>query len=193
MALLPGHKHVTVIIDPWEYERANDVGIRRYTQRWNSQDAPHYQDKSRQEENRTANVAAAICELAVAKYLNQYWHGHIWHESEHDNYKLYPDVGQNIEVKRIRVENGYWVPVRKSGNKIPGLVVWAAHAEPPEFREVEIYGWVPQETGWANGIPGASYDKKDEVRLYPLRDLCLPEEYIIKHIAESLELAEAYP
>lgn len=190
MALLPAHKHVVVDIAPWEYERASDVGIKRYTQRWHSQDAAHYKDKSRQEDNRTANVAAAMCELAVAKYLNQYWHGHVWHASEHYRYKLYPDVGKNIEVKRIRIEGGNWVPVRESGNDVDGLVVWAAHADPPEFRRVEIYGWIPQETGWKSGKPGASYDDDDTVRLFPISNLNAPDEYIIKHIAEALELAE---
>lgn len=190
MTLLPDCKHVLVPIDTWEYERANEVGIRRYTQRWNSQDAPHYKDKNRQEDNRTANVAAAVCELAVAKYLNQYWHGHIWHASEHYKYKMYPDVGQHVEVKRIRIENGSWVPIRESGNTFNGLVVWAAHANPPEFREVEIYGWIPQETGWNEGVPGASYDEDDTVRLYPINSLRLPEEYLIEQLANLVALVE---
>ena len=51
-----------VKIEKWEYERAFAVGIARCTARWGSKDAPHYADKSRQEDNRTAEVASSLCD-----------------------------------------------------------------------------------------------------------------------------------
>ena len=62
---------VTVELTAWEYEHACDVGIRRYTANWGTFDAAHYSNKALQEDNRTAQVAAAICELAVAKHTNR--------------------------------------------------------------------------------------------------------------------------
>jgi len=53
-------------LESWEYEYASTIGIRRYTNNWGKPDAPHY-DPNKMEDNRTALVAAAIGELAVAK------------------------------------------------------------------------------------------------------------------------------
>ena len=63
---------VRIELEPWEYEHASQVGIRRYAENWGKADAKHY-DHFRMEDNRTAQVAAAVCELAVAKAINQYW------------------------------------------------------------------------------------------------------------------------
>lgn len=98
---------VIIKLEAWEYEHACDVGIRRYTANWDKQDAPHYQDKTRQEDNRTAQVASAVCELAVAKHTNRYWSGHVWHASEHNKYRHIADVGANIEVRRLRTRDSH--------------------------------------------------------------------------------------
>jgi hypothetical protein len=143
-------------LDPWEYEHAADVGIRRFTANWGKQDAAHY-DKARMEDDRTAQVAAAICELAVAKHTNRYWSGHVWHASEHHKYRDAPDVGKNIEVKRVRT--GKTVAVRKH-QLHKGLVLFAACPEPPEFRVVEIGGWEWVDEAWAKGRP-SDYSPND--------------------------------
>ncbi len=54
-------------LETWEYEYASHIGIRRFTANWGKEDAEHYENKKRQEDNRTAQVASAIGELAVAK------------------------------------------------------------------------------------------------------------------------------
>ena len=56
-------------LEPWEYTHACNIGIGRYTANWGKQDAPHYK-KALMEDDRTATVASAICELAVAKATN---------------------------------------------------------------------------------------------------------------------------
>jgi len=122
---------------PWEYERGFQIGIARFTANWNRPDAPHY-DRSRMEEDRKAQAAAALCELAVARFTNQYFHGHIWHWSERSKYRHLADVGSDIEVRRIRTADG--VPIRKTD---AGKIVWAARPADAEYRTIELLGYVP--------------------------------------------------
>ncbi len=143
---------VIVVLEPWEYEHACDVGIRRYTANWSKADAAHY-DSARMEDNRTAQVAAAICELAVAKHTNRYWHGHVWHHTEHHLYRDMADVGRNIEVRRIRTGPG--PAVRTSDLAKPKWVLWGARAIGPEFRQVELVGWLTVQEAWEYGTPSA--------------------------------------
>lgn len=147
-----------VKIEKWEYERAHAVGIARAVARWGSQDASHYHDKSLQEDNRTAQVAAALCELAVAKLTNRYWHGHVWHHTEHHKYKALPDVGKNVEVRRLRTGNS--VPIRRRQNSEDGLVVFGARVLGEEMDSVEVYGWIRQKDGWEIGKP-SKYDPEN--------------------------------
>ena len=127
---------ILIDIEPYEYERGFEVGIRRFTANWGRPDAPHY-DRSKMEEDRNAQAAAAICELAVAKYLNQYWRASIWHVSEQSKYRHLPDVGRDIEVRRVRTQKGVTV---RPGDK--GKVVWGARVVDPEYRLVELLGFI---------------------------------------------------
>ena len=158
-----------MIVDlfPWEYERVNQVGIGRFTANWSKQDAKHY-DPARMEDNRTAQVAAAACECAVARHTNRYWHGHVWHASDHHLYREMPDVGRNIEVRRVRT--GTVVAVRQS-DLGKGRVLWAARAIPAEFRKVELYGWMFADEAWDIGTPSAY--APETTRVVPLERLTL--------------------
>jgi hypothetical protein len=89
------------------------------------------------EDDRSAHVAAAICELAVAKATNRYWHGHVWDRAAHAKHRNAPDVGTNIEVRRVRTRDA--VAVRRSD---AGKIVFAARAIAPEFTEVDVLGYV---------------------------------------------------
>lgn len=140
-------------LEPWEYIHATSVGAGRFAANWGKQDAACY-DKARMEDDRTAQVAAAIAELAVAKWLNRYWPGHVWHRSEHARYRDVADVGQNIEVRRVRTGRGAAVRRRQLGK---GLVLVAAETVPPEFRSVDIWGWVIYDLAWDRGEP-SRYD-----------------------------------
>jgi hypothetical protein len=139
---------ILVTLEPWEYDHALHVGARRFTANWGKPDAPHY-DKSRMEDDRTAQAAACVAELAVAKHNNKYWPGHVWHHTEHNKYRNVPDVGKKIEVKRIRnLRKGVPVRLHQLGQ---GLILWAAYPVPPEFREVHLYGWLPYDEAWELG------------------------------------------
>lgn len=141
----------TVELQSWEYEHASNVGIRRFTANWERNDAKHY-DRSRMEDDRTAQVAAAACELAVAKYTNQYWHAHIWHHTDHYKYKHMPDVGLNIEVRRIRT--GSRAAVRRNDLGM-GKVLWIAKAIYPELVGVELWGSIDYDVAWEMGQPSS--------------------------------------
>lgn len=127
---------VLVALEPWEYEHGFAVGIRRFTANWCRPDAPHYR-RERMEEDRKAQAAAALCELAVAKYLNQYWHASIWHVADQGKYRSMPDVGKDIEVRRVRTQGG--VTVRRGD---AGRIVWCARTADPEYRTIELLGCV---------------------------------------------------
>ena len=143
-------------LDPWEYEHALHVGARRFIENWGKADAAHY-DKKRMEDNRTALAAASVGELAVAKVTNQYWPGHVWHKSDHKVYRHLPDVGHNIEVRRVRTSTSAAVRRRQLGM---GLVLWVVQPVPPEFRVVAILGWIDYDEAWEKGEP-AHYDPEN--------------------------------
>ena len=140
-------------LEPWEYEWASHVGARRFIENCGKRDAAHY-DKKRMEDDRTAQVAACVGELAVAKATNQYWSGHVWHKSDHETYKHLPDVGTNIEVRRIRTSPSGAVRKRQLGK---GLQLFIVRPVPPEFRAVELLGWIDHDEAWELGEP-SNYD-----------------------------------
>jgi len=140
---------ILVELHPWEYEWALHVGARRYAENWGKRDAAHY-DKNRMEDNRTAQAAACVSELAVAKLTNQYWSGHVWPKNKHKEFKDLPDVGHNIEVRRVRTSNNAAVRNKQLGR---GLVLFVAKPVAPEFRAVEILGWIDHDEAWEKGQP----------------------------------------
>jgi hypothetical protein len=125
-----------VRLERWEYEHAAHVGFSRFTANWNKQDAVYYQDKNVMEEERVASPVIAMCELAVAKYLGKYWHGSYWHACEHDKFRDLPDVGDDVEVRRVK---SGMATVRRGDR---GRTVWVARAHDAECRTVEILGFV---------------------------------------------------
>ena len=137
----------------WEYERGFAVGIARFTANWGNQDARHY-DRSRMEEDRNAQAAAALCEIAVARYTNSYWHGHVWHRTDHWKNRNAADVGDRIEVRRVRTKNA--VAVRRSDS---GKEVWAAKIVEPEYRQIEILGFIDAEDALSRFVlNGSTWD-----------------------------------
>ena len=143
---------VRIDLEPWEYEHANAVGIRRYAENWKAPDAKHYNNPFALQDNRTALVAASVCELAVAKVINQYWGGHVWPHAKHKEYKDLPDVGTNIEVRRIRTSPDAAVRKKQLGK---GLILFVAQPQPPELRSVDILGWIDHDEAWEQGKPSS--------------------------------------
>lgn len=148
--------YVRVALTGWEYEWASHVGTRRYIERWNSANAAHY-EQSRMEDDRTAQVAACVAEIAVAKHTNRYWSGHVWPAIDHKHYRHIADVGKNIEVKRLRTRSK--APVRRH-QVGKGLVLFVAKPLMPELREVDIYGWRDYDEAWELARP-SDYDPEN--------------------------------
>ncbi len=151
-----------VTLEAWEYEHASLVGARRYTANWGKGNAPWY-DAERMEDDRTAQVAACVCELAVAKATNRYWSGHVWPPAEHARRRDTPDVGHNIEVRRVRTSLNAAVRRHQVGK---GLVLFVAQAIPPEFREVQVLGWIDMDEAWEKGVP-SDYDSESTRLISP--------------------------
>lgn len=156
-----------ITLEPWEYEYAAHIGIRRFTQNWQKPNAPWY-DGKRMEDDRTAQIAAAITELAVAKATNRYWPATIWNAQDHHNNKWRPDVGRNIEVKRVRTRD----PAVRKHQTGQNIILWAARPIPPEFREVEMLGWISMDDAWQLGTP-ADYDPHGNTRTISVEHLRL--------------------
>jgi hypothetical protein len=136
-----------VKLETWEYEYASHIGIRRFTANWSKSDASYY-DRNKMEDDRTAQVASAIGELAVAKAVDKYWSASIWAGQDHDQYKYIADVSNNIEVRRVRTQSG---PAIRYKDLNRGLIIFGVKPIEPEFREVDILGWIPAEVGWETG------------------------------------------
>lgn len=151
---------IRVELEPWEYEWASHVGARRFIENWGKKDASYY-DKGRMEDDRTASVAAAICELAVAKHTNKYWSGHVWSKSDHNKYKHTSDVGANIEVRRVRTGDTARVNKSQVGK---GLWLFVVRAIAPEFRAVDILGYIDYDEAWDKGLP-SPYDDSGNTRV----------------------------
>ena len=109
------------------------------------------------EDDRSAQVAAAIGELAVARVTNQYWGGHVWAGNRHAENRGRADVGHNIEVRRVRSSNNAAVRRRQLGK---GLILFVVRPVPDEFRTVEMLGWIDHDEAWELGEP-SGYDPEN--------------------------------
>lgn len=156
-----------VMLDPWELDWVRHVAEQRNVANEGKRDAAHY-DPARMQDNLVASVAACASELAVAKAVNRYWDGSYWSAGEHSRYADRPDVGTNIEVRRVR-KRGNPLPVRKR-DVDRGRVMFLAYPVPDDFREVHVLGYVKAADGWAVGRP-ADYDAAGNTRLVEQRHL----------------------
>jgi hypothetical protein len=164
-----------VRLDPWEYEWAYRVGIGRCAANWESHDAKHY-SRDRMEEDRRASPASALCELAVAKLLNQYWSGSVWYRGHAAN-KRRPDVGKNIEVRRVRSRPG--PTIRRTDL---GRLVYGCRITHPEWREVEVLGYY--------AVPGSIEELEADERLVRYGDhFVCPVQHLSKLTQDECQSA----
>jgi hypothetical protein len=86
----------------------------------------------------------------VAKATGRQWHAKVWPPAEHWKHRDEPDVGRNIEVRRIREPNNGLVVREKDLNK--GKVIFVAYPLPETgFRQVDVIGWLRAEDAWDLG------------------------------------------
>ena len=140
-------------LETWELEMAYQVGIRRDSANAGKSDAAYY-DKSRMEDNLRASVAAAACELAVAKATCCYWTASVWDSSQHYKFKDLPDVLPNLEVRRVRHPKSPLV-IRERDRRLDRVTVLAYTDIDDWCREVDVIGWITAQVGWSVGTkPG---------------------------------------
>ena len=157
---------MNVQLEKWEYEHAVYIAGRRLAENKDRKDAKQYQNDYKQDEI-TANVATCCCEIAVAKLFNEYWHAHVWDVRDHDKYKDFPDVGKDIEVRRVRKKDTP-VAVRRDDVSLNRIIV-AVYAETPIFWNLDVLGVIKAGKGWEIGKP-AHYDLKD-TKTVPISEL----------------------
>lgn len=115
-------------------------------------DAPAYAKNSeRMEDNSVAMYASTRCELATAKAFNRFWHASWWPANQHHLHKHEPDVGKNIEVKRIRAPHNPLL-VKEDYVTLDRVIVLAyAHTDPEHL--VDVIGYINAKTAWEVGTP----------------------------------------
>lgn len=153
--------HIKVRLRPWEYTLVAQVGADRAARNHDRPDAPHY-DRSRMEDDRTAQHASCAAECATARLLNKYWTaGGAWDSARHAEFRDLADVGENIEVRRIREPNSTTFAVDERDHD---RIIVACYVEPPELRDVRVLGWIKGEEALRVGTE-AQYGKGNRKRV----------------------------
>lgn len=94
---------IRVTLERYEVNFANEVAKVRTAE--NSQN--HIYERDDLEPQPIAELNACCGEMAVAKSLNKYWSASGWRKDEHYQYReTVPDVGLNIEVRRVKRPDG---------------------------------------------------------------------------------------
>jgi len=140
---------VMITLSDDELDQAKRVGDGRNAANTGSPDKPYYHRELMQDDE-TASFAAASAEAAVAKATGRQWHAKVWPAGEHWKHRDEPDVGRNIEVRRIREPNNGLVVREKDLNK--GKVIFVAYPLPETgFQQVDVIGWLRAEDAWDLG------------------------------------------
>lgn len=150
-----------------ELNKAKEVGEGRNSANANSQDKPYY-DRAKMQDDATASFAAAAAECAVAKVFGEQWHAKVWPASEHWLHADEPDVGNDIEVKRIREERSGLV-IREKDVALERRVVLAYPIPESEFGVVDVIGWISAKDGWEIGVDsGRGYKRAAQQHLHKI-------------------------
>lgn len=154
--------YIRVDLRPWEYALVAQIGAARAARNHNRPDAKHY-DRSRMEDDRTAQHASCAAECATARAFDRYWTaGGAWDSGDHARYKDLADVGQNIEVRRIREPSSTTFAVDERDRD---RIVVACYVEPPELQVVRVFGWARGADALAAGEVAEKYPSRRRVPL----------------------------
>lgn len=163
---------LTVTLEPYEVARAVQVGTERadiraerghnarYTDSWaqghSSQHMTNLYDK---------NIDSALAELAVAKALNVYWHGHGGQLDTNQVFRWWkPDVGTFIEVRTVNdVTQGPTISCddyrhavsweRRTQQRMWVVSAYVPTQQPDEPVEVWIQGGIDLQAAWEQQLP----------------------------------------
>ena len=151
---------IQLYLEPYEYVRGREIGLERaerrrlYGHRQNYRDAWHSSTRAQYMLSvEDANVAACLTELAVAKHLGVYWHGHGGHHDPDKRYYKDADVGDRHEVRHVvgTANNLSHFAIYESDieHRRPTDTIWAGHV-PTEHagRLVYLFGWMYRVDAW---------------------------------------------
>lgn len=148
-------RYYRVNLRSWEAPAVALVGAQRTAANAGRENAYHYRDTSKMEDERTASFAAAAAECATARLVNQYWTaGGAWPADRHGDFSRLPDVGYNIEVRRVRDFTTTTFAVRQ---RDLSRTIVACFVVPPELTEVRVLGWIRGKDAWEAGRPVDDY------------------------------------
>lgn len=88
----------SVTLEPYEYERARQVGLERHLRAVSN--SVHYEQFA-DDDDTSYDVNGALAEIAVAKALGLYWHGHGGALDRNSAFRYLCDVGENVEVRHV--------------------------------------------------------------------------------------------
>lgn len=118
------------------------------------------------EDDRTAQHASCAAECATARALDRYWTaGGAWDSQHHRQFRDLADVGQNIEVRRVREPASTTFAVT---NTEADRVIVACFVEPPELRVVRVLGWIRGTDALSVGVPASKYPNRSRVPIAAL-------------------------
>ncbi len=153
-----------VLLDGATLATAKIVANGRNAQNANAPDRPYY-DRALMQDDETASLASACAEAAVAGLLGLVWHAKVWDAADHHFHRDEPDVGDTIEVRRIREpDNGLVVRQKDVGM---GKTIVIAYPLPESgFAIVDVIGWMVADDAWSVGG-----DYRTQTRRVPQRDI----------------------
>jgi hypothetical protein len=152
----------TVSLEPYEYERARLLGLERALRFQQNGHRPDYavawsQRADLLDDVETANVNGALVELAAAKMLGIYWHGHGGALDRNKRYRHTPDVADWLECRHVlRPDAGPKITQKDVeeaevlARRGITLYVLAGHVR---GAQVDIYGMTPVLEAWRHPCP----------------------------------------
>ena len=140
--------YTEVVLRPFEFVQAAQVGADRIVR--NYRNASWIQDGHRKELPLVAQHASVAAELAVARVLGQYPTAvGAWDAGRHFEFSGLPDVGENVEVKRVTSLGATCFSFQQ---KDVDRTLAVCYVEEPSLAVVRVLGWVSGhkavEAGW---------------------------------------------
>lgn len=129
----------TVQMTKDEVDFFSTIALKRWLEKWGSQDQPNYakgKTEGRLEHEVTANIRTILSEWAVAKEYNFVMNVPWYPNSLHSQRGRLPDVGGNIEVRSARTRDCIAVWSKDEGKVIFGVRC----LDSDFFSEFEILG-----------------------------------------------------
>lgn len=190
---MPGMGRPVVELTDGEYAWAVNVGEQRYAIDLGTKDKPQYANQSKKKYTDLAgSVVPCLAEIAVAKYLDQYWPGAVWHVHDIARMEaLHADVGLDIEVRHAVFPNA-GLPVRPKDIDADAQLVLVHALDPDEpdpatglistyagYKTWEMIGTMDAATAWGKDRKSpadALYKRCPQSGLDPVDSLHRPSE-----------------